>query len=168
MPEGDAERGAPVISVYNRQRKLRPELAWLRRFATRALPEVLRQQPGPGEAPLPLLEEVEVSLVSDATIARLHRDFMQIAGPTDVITFQHGEIVISTETARENAGLYARSVRDELALYLVHGLLHLYGYEDGDPAEAARMHELQESLLARCLGLPAAPAFDTPFAQPTE
>lgn len=151
MPEGDAERGTPAIPVYNRQRKLRLDLAWLRRFAEKALPEVLGEKPGPGERPLPLLEEVEVSFVSDATIARLHRDFMQIAGPTDVITFQHGEIVISTETARENARLYARSLRDELALYLVHGLLHLYGYEDGDPTEAARMHELQERLLARCL-----------------
>lgn len=141
--------GLPVISLYNRQRKLALELAWLRRFAAVALPEVLRQPCGPGaEAPLSSLEEVEVSFISDAAIARLHRDFMQIAGPTDVITFQHGEIVISTETAGENAPLYARSVRNELALYLVHGLLHLHGYEDCEPAMAARMHEVQERILA--------------------
>lgn len=138
------------ISLHNRQRKVRVNLPWLRRFAVTALGECLRH-PAHGETPLPRLREVEVTLVSDATIARVHRDFMDIPGATDVITFDHGEIVISTDTARTNAVQYGRTLQEELALYIVHGLLHLNGYEDKEPADAARMHRLQEGILADCL-----------------
>ena len=138
------------ISVHNRQRKVRVALAWLRRFAPVALTECLPRPAGAG-GPLPRLGEVEVTLVSDATIARVHRDFMDIPGATDVITFGHGEIVISAETARANAAHYGRPLDEEIALYIVHGLLHLNGYEDKEPEAAARMHRLQEQILAGCL-----------------
>lgn len=138
------------ISLYNRQRKVRIDLPWLKRlapaFVEAVLPHVVRE-----DAPLPFLSEVEVTFVSDATIARVHRDFMNIPGATDVITFAHGEIIISPETARENAALYGRSLDEELARYLVHGLLHLSGYEDQTPEDAALMHSLQEEILAGCI-----------------
>ena len=92
-----------------------------------------------------------MTFVSDAAIARVHRDFMNIPGATDVITFAHGEIVISTETAQLNAAQYGRPLGEELARYLVHGLLHLNGYEDKKPADAARMHRMQERILSDCL-----------------
>ncbi|MCX6968168.1 MAG: rRNA maturation RNase YbeY [Verrucomicrobia bacterium] len=138
------------ISVHNRQHKVVVALAWLRRFAPVAFAECLRH-PAHGEAPLPRLPEVEVTLVSDATIARVHRDFMGIPGATDVITFDHGEIVLSTETAQANAAQFGRPLDEELALYIVHGLLHLNGYEDKEPADAARMQQLQERILTECL-----------------
>ncbi len=138
------------ISVHNRQRKVRVALSWLQRFASVALEECLRK-PAHGKTRLPHLEEVEATLVSDATIARVHRDFMGIPGATDVITFDHGELVISAETARANAAQYGRSLEEELALYVVHGLLHLNGYEDKEPVAAARMRRLQERMLAECL-----------------
>ena len=138
------------ITLHNRQRKLRFGLEWLRRLAPEALTRALRH-PARSGAPLSELPEVEVTFVSDATIARVHRDFMDIPGATDVITFAHGEIVISPETARENAALYGRTLDQELALYLIHGLLHLNGYEDKEPADAARMHAMQERILAECL-----------------
>jgi len=138
------------ITLHNRQRKVRVAFPWLQRFAPVALRECL-QHPAYDETPLQGLNEVEVTLVSDATIARVHRDFMDIPGATDVITFDHGEIVISTETAKANAVLYGRSLDHELALYIVHGLLHLNGYEDKEAAAAARMHQLQESILTDCL-----------------
>ncbi len=100
---------------------------------------------------MPGLEEIETTFVSDATIAKVHRDFMGIPGATDVITFDHGEIVISTETAAENAKIYGRSFQEELALYIVHGLLHLNGFKDKQPADAERMHAMQERILALCL-----------------
>lgn len=92
-----------------------------------------------------------MTFVSDATIARVHRDFMSIPGATDVITFAHGEIVISAETAKSNAALYERPLDEELARYIVHGLLHLNGYEDKEPADFAQMHRLQERILKQCL-----------------
>ncbi len=138
------------ITLHNRQRKLRFSLAWLRRLAPVAVERCLRHPAWPG-APLQSLPEVEVTFVSDATIARVHRDFMNVPGATDVITFDHGEIVISTETARENGALYGRTLDQELALYVVHGLLHLNGYADKEPADFARMQALQERILAECL-----------------
>ena len=138
------------ISVHNRQRKIPVALAWLQRFAPVALEHCL-PHPACGQTPLPGLDEIEVTLVSDATIARVHRDFMDIPGATDVITFAHGEIVISAETARDYAAQYGRALDEEIALYIVHGLLHLNGYEDKEPAAAARMHRLQERILAECL-----------------
>lgn len=139
------------ITLHNRQRKVRFALDWLRRLAPAALAECLRH---PARQSTPLsgqLPEVEVTFVSDATIARVHRDFMNIPGATDVITFDHGEIVISTETAQVNAAQYGRSLEAELALYVIHGLLHLHGYEDKEPAQFARMHALQERILADLL-----------------
>ena len=138
------------ITLHNRQRKVRVALPWLRQFASVALAECL-QHPAHGETPLPRLGEVEVTLVSDATIARVHRDFMDIPGATDVITFDHGEIVIGAETAQVNAVQFGRSLDEEIALYIVHGLLHLNGYEDKEAAAAARMHRLQERILEDCL-----------------
>ncbi len=72
---------------------------------------------------------------------------MQIPGPTDVITFQHGEIFISAETACRRAKTHRTSLGQELRLYLVHGLLHLHGFDDRDPASAARMHRVQERIV---------------------
>ncbi len=138
------------ISLHNRQRKLRFAIDWLRRLAADAAPRCLRVPARPG-APLATLAEVEVTFVSDAAIARVHRDFMNIPGATDVITFDHGEIIISTETARDNAALYGRTLDQELALYIVHGLLHLNGYEDKEPADFERMRQTQERVLAECL-----------------
>jgi probable rRNA maturation factor len=95
------------------------------------------------------LEEVSVALVSDRRIAELHRRFLNERGPTDVITFQHGEIVISAETARRQARAFRTSFEHELCLYLAHGLLHLLGYDDKTPAGAAEMKRLQEKLVAK-------------------
>lgn len=145
------KKGVPVeISLYNRQRKVRLPMPWLRALARLAGGECLRRPAREG-APLAGLGEVEVTFVSDAAIAKVHRDFMDIAGATDVITFDHGEIVISPETARGNAERFGRPLDEELARYIVHGLLHLNGYEDKAPADFARMHAVQEEVLALCL-----------------
>jgi probable rRNA maturation factor len=72
-------------------------------------------------------EEVTIVLVSDRRMAALHKQFMDIDGPTDVLTFQHGEIFISVETAEQNAAEFSTSVDEEIRLYIVHGLLHLRG-----------------------------------------
>ncbi|HEY2343607.1 MAG TPA: rRNA maturation RNase YbeY [Chthoniobacteraceae bacterium] len=138
------------IEVCNRQRAVRLNLPWLRRFAALALPATSNHS-ADGRDALRRLEEIEVALVSDRVIARVHRQFMNIAGPTDVITFDHGEIVISAETARRCAPEYEHSVETEIALYTVHGLLHLNGFEDASPADAARMHELQGRVWKQCL-----------------
>jgi probable rRNA maturation factor len=122
----------------------------LRSFADGALNETLRL-PTPRSAVVAELSEINVVLVSDLRMAGLHRRFLNEAGPTDVITFQHGEIVISAETARRQAGLFGTSLDHELRLYIVHGLLHLAGYDDRTRAGAAEMKRLQEKLVAKAI-----------------
>lgn len=130
------------ITISNRQRSVRVDLGWLRTFSAAAL-EVCTELSGDGEFALRELDEVEVAIVSDAVIARVHVDFMGIAGATDVITFDHGEIVISAQTAATCAAERGHSVNEELALYIVHGLLHLNGYDDMTPPERRAMHTVQ-------------------------
>jgi probable rRNA maturation factor len=141
---------APAIHVQNRQRKVPVDLAWLREFAAVALGECLPHC-ADGRFALRELPEVEVAVVSDRTIARVHRDFMQIPGATDVITFEHGEIVVSAETARSCAAEHGHSTGQELGLYIVHGLLHLNGFDDRSAADRARMHGVQDRVMEACL-----------------
>ena len=137
------------ISVHNRQRALRVNLPWLRRIAEVALEECLPHS-ADGRFALGNLEEVEVSIVSDRVIADVHRRFMNIRGATDVITFEHGEIIMSAQTARDYGASYGHSVDEELALYIIHGLLHLNGYEDETAKEAAAMGRVQDRILRAC------------------
>jgi|SRR5579862_4931999 len=137
------------IALSNRQSGVKFPLRWLKSFASRSLAECLDRLPGRG-GPLRQLEEIEVAIVSDECIADVHRQFMDIEGPTDVITFDHGEIVISADTAKANAAIYGKTLEEELALYIIHGLLHLDGFTDKEPEAAAEMARLQEEILKRC------------------
>ena len=141
MPEN-----LPAILVANRQRRIRLERDDLQQFARRALDQVLTL---PG-ADLPA--EIGVVLVSDRRICELHRDFMRLSAPTDVITFQHGEIVLSVDTAERQAVEHGTSLASELKLYLLHGLLHLRGYDDRTPDARRTMMAVQTRLFAGLTG----------------
>lgn len=97
------------------------------------------------------LAEIGIVLVSDRRIAALHGEFMSDPTPTDVITFRHGEIVLSAETARREARFRGIRVPEEIARYAVHGLLHLAGWSDAAADEAADMRAVQEKILRRAL-----------------
>lgn len=136
----------PTLLLADHQNLVPLDLPWLEQAAAAALPLCLRH-PGPHEALLDTLEEVEISLVDDAAIAQVHLGFMGIGGATDVITFQHGELIISAETARRVADELGVPLRAELLLYIIHGLLHLQGHEDAAEEEAAAMKQIQEDIL---------------------
>jgi probable rRNA maturation factor len=101
---------------------------------------------------------LEVALVDDATIARLNRRFLRHRGPTDVITFPSGdadtlgEVVISVDRARVQARRYGHALRPEVALLLVHGILHLRGFDDYRPRDRATMQARADAILARTIG----------------
>ncbi len=94
------------------------------------------------------LATLEVALVDDETSARVHMDFMEIPGPTDVITFHHGEIVIGAEVAKRQAEEYGEPFGREILRYFVHGLLHLAGHEDEEQPEREAMETAQEKIVA--------------------
>ena len=114
--------------------------------------EILSRHAIGREPVLGSLTTAEVALVDDVTSDQVHREFMDIAGATDVITFEHGEIVIGIETAKRQAAEYGEPLGRELFRYLVHGLLHLAGHEDGTDADRQVMETAQEALVERLWG----------------
>lgn len=139
---------SPRVSIRNLQRKVAVDIGALERFGRKAVTLCLRL-PGNRKTDLERLEEVSILIVSNRRMSALHGRFMNEAGPTDVITFQHGEIFISAEMAKRNARRFGNSLARELRLYVVHGLLHLHGFDDRDPAGARAMATLQQRILAK-------------------
>jgi probable rRNA maturation factor len=130
---------------------MRVPLASLQGFAQRALKECLKI-PRKKLSSLSILAELSVIVVSNRRMAALHRRFLHLPGPTDVITFQHGEIFVSAEVARAQARRFGNSLEAELRLYIAHGLLHLHDFDDKAPAAAAEMERAQEKLMALSSG----------------
>lgn len=139
-----------MIQLRNLQRRVALDLAWLRRFAGVAL-EQCRDRSADERFALRGLDEISVAIVSDRRIAQVHEEFMNVQGATDVITFDYGEIVISAETARRAAGKFGGRVEHEIGLYLMHGLLHLNGFDDRTRADRARMFRAQGRIMKACL-----------------
>lgn len=144
------EAVAPRIVVQNAQRKLSFQLLELQRFAECALQQSWRSLPA-RRVRLRGIEKISAILVSDRRIAQLHRRFMNISGPTDVITFQHGEIFISAETAVAHAQQFHTTLEAEVRLYVVHGILHLLGFDDTTPRAARVMEAKQTRIVAAVL-----------------
>ncbi len=77
----------------------------------------------------------------------VHQNFLNDCTETDVITFQHGEILVCPAVAEKQCRLYRRTVAQEVLLYGIHGILHLGGYKDKAPRDFKRMSAAQEKLL---------------------
>lgn len=100
---------------------------------------------------------ISVAIVDDAGIARLHERYLGRPGPTDCLSFDlrddpesevvEGEIVVSEEAAGRESRARVTSKQAELTLYVIHGLLHLLGYDDAAPDAASGMHALEDRLL---------------------
>lgn len=92
---------------------------------------------------------VNILFVNDRSIRRFNRIYRKKDRPTDVLAFETGDIVISTETARRNAGYFGSTAAKELKLYMIHGILHLAGYGDTTAAGRRAMREMEKRLLSR-------------------
>ncbi|MGW8256661.1 MAG: rRNA maturation RNase YbeY [Thermoguttaceae bacterium] len=100
--------------------------------------------------------KISVALVDDYTIAALHQQYLNDPNPTDVLSFSlertndylEGEVVVSAETAQTSALRYHWTPEDELLLYVVHGVLHLVGYDDTSPKKQKIMRSKERQYLA--------------------
>ncbi len=150
--------------MHNR-RRLSIRLAWEYPEAWRAGRLLIRTARAAAEAEGFNDGDLSIAVVDAAAMAELHQRFMQQPGPTDVLTFDlgtdqrrgrlDGQVVVCADVAREAAGgAHARqsSARRELALYIVHAVLHLAGYDDRSPAGFRRMHDREDAIL-ESLGL---------------
>lgn len=93
------------------------------------------------------LESLDIAMVDREESDRVHREFMNIEGATDVITFHHGELLICPDVARMQAVEFGEPVLRELLRYVVHGILHLAGYLDADREDRQRMELVQERVV---------------------
>jgi probable rRNA maturation factor len=142
-------RTPPPIEVRNVQRMIRVSTGDLQDFAKVVCALVWEhRQP---RAEIASVSEITVLIVSDRRMAALHNEFCGLKGPTDVLTFRHGEIVISAETAIRQARIFHSKLVCEIQLYLLHGLLHLAGFDDVTVQQQKKMRRLQNRLLATAL-----------------
>lgn len=133
------------LIFYNRQRTIGFDLPFIRRMAEAAREACVESVLSP-DMPLASLDHVDVSILSDKAIAQVHGDFFDDPTPTDVITFQHGELLLGAGILVENAREYGHSPSDEAALCVIHGLLHLAGWDDLTAKEAKKMAKQQERI----------------------
>jgi len=145
------DRAFPVVTLYPHVECPDLDLDRLGELANHAVAPCL-EHAGGEPASLPDCGEIEVSLVSDEAIAGVHGEFMADPTPTDVITFHHGEILVSVETARREGPGHGNAAEEETLLYIIHGLLHLNGHTDLREPDRTAMHRLQERILAGVLG----------------
>jgi probable rRNA maturation factor len=100
---------------------------------------------------------LSIAFVTDAAIRKINRKFLGHDFATDVLSFPlggdpWGELVISADYARREAGRRGIPVEEELLRYVAHGILHLLGYDDHDPVSKKRMWARQEREVKRALG----------------
>ena len=142
----------PSIDVYGHVDSFsEADCEQLKNWAVEALPQCL-DAPGPGACDLPSLGAIEISVVSDEVISAVHAEFLDDPTPTDVITFPHGEILVSYDTADRSAREHDHPVIEELFLYIVHGLLHLNGHLDHDVPHREKMHRIQDRIWSEVIG----------------
>jgi probable rRNA maturation factor len=139
------------IFIANRQQALAIDRPRLRRIVRAVL-----KGEGVQEA------ELTLAFVDNVTIHLLNRQFLKHDAPTDVLAFPsseggtqplEGEVVVGAEVALTQAELRGHRAEDELALYVIHGLLHLCGYRDKTARQRKAMRE-QERVYLTSLGLP--------------
>jgi probable rRNA maturation factor len=135
------------IALENRQSRARVARRRLHGIAQAALTAVGRAR-----------AEVHVTLVDDAAIRRLNARYRGTRKRTDVLAFDLrgpgpapllGEVIVSVDTAARQAAAVGVPLALELDLLVVHGILHLAGWDDARPRDARRMHEQARAILTR-------------------
>jgi probable rRNA maturation factor len=116
--------------------------------------------------------EISIAVVDDQKMHELNLKYLQHDYATDVLSFPlsdeedgplEGEVIVSIDTAEREAAEYGWKTEDELLLYVVHGVLHLVGYDDEEVKDRKEMREAEARHLAR-FGL--TPRHDDPLADP--
>ena len=141
----------PRISIASPQ-----ELVPIDRGRTREIVRAVLCEEGISEA------EISLAFVDNPAIHQLNKRYLDHDEPTDVLSFPMsdsgskrltGELVIGAELAKIEADSRGHDVQAELALYVIHGLLHLCGYDDKSSSDAEEMRERERDYL-RLLGMP--------------
>ncbi len=137
-----------TLVLRNRQRVREVDLRLLRKISLCLVKEILREPQF----------ELGIHLVNADEMASINETFLQHSGSTDVVTFDyagenserkiHGEIFISIHDAVKHAKEFKTTWQSELVRYIVHGILHLKGFDDLDSASRKKM-KVQENRLVK-------------------
>ena len=136
-----------IVEIANLQKHYRIKSSNIKR----AVKEVLRKEGRDAR--------LSIVLVDNSRIKELNKQYFNSDEVTDVISFPlsnnknslSGEVIVSVETAVDTAAKRNISVEGEIVLYILHGILHLLGYDDGNEGDARVMHE-EESKILKTLG----------------
>ena len=145
------------IQVLRRDSKSKIRTAWVKRIAKKILAELDSSQL-PAE-----VGELSILLTNDAEIHDLNRDYRSKDNPTDVLSFSQldpeyahlsgslGDLVVSVERASVQARQHRHTLDQELLRLLIHGILHLFGYdhEKVPKATADKMRRLERRIFAK-------------------
>jgi probable rRNA maturation factor len=133
-----------VIHLHNQQKRHPIRLKKLQKFLE-PLPTLLKK-----EWPADLIE-VDVIFVTPSVSARVHQEFFHDPSATDVMTFQHGEIIICPAIAQKQKKIEGLSFENELLTYIIHGVLHLCGWDDLNEPDFKAMQKKQSTLRQKLL-----------------
>ena len=133
-----------TISITNRQKKLPID----RRCMRRVVKAIVRDA-GIADG------QISIAVVDDAAIAKLHNEYLNDPEPTDVLSFAldsspgyiEGEVVVSADRAIASVARFQSSAASELLLYVIHGTLHLVGYDDATPRKLGVMRKKEREYL---------------------
>jgi probable rRNA maturation factor len=149
MSDPEDPGGGPYVVEVADEQDLPVDAASLRHFAITAL----------GALDIPATSELSIALVSPETIADLKGRYYGEAAPTDVLSFPMdgpegpviGDVVICPSVARRQARGLGRTYEEEMALLLVHGILHLAGRDHATPEEEIAMRREERRILGEAV-----------------
>lgn len=132
------------IDIKDMQKKIEVD----RKFIRRVVRETLKREAKGGE--------VSIVLTDNEYIRELNRKYRSVDRATDVLAFPMdeeilGDIVISVEKANEQALIYRESLKNEVGRLVIHGILHLIGYDDSSRGSLTKMHARGEEILKEIL-----------------
>lgn len=97
------------------------------------------------------IEEISLVFVGDARMKNLNKKHRKRDRVTDVLTFDYGEIIICLPQAKRQAKKFGHSLKDELVVLLIHGILHLVGYDDETKKDYNKIVSKQEEIWQRVI-----------------
>ena len=137
-----------IIEIKNQQKKVRLNLPRIKKIASKILK--LSKVSG---------AHLSIAFISNQKIKILNKQYLRHDYPTDVISFDfsekkqrvkylNGEILVSAEMAAQNARTFGTNAEQQIILYILHGTLHLLGYNDHTPNEIKQMRKTEEKLMS--------------------
>lgn len=99
-------------------------------------------------------KEISIAFVTDAEIKKINRTYRSLDQPTDILSFtgagdDFGEIIIDYSQIKRQAGEFNHSAKEELIFILIHGLLHLLGYDDQTEPDRLKMIKMGEEFIKK-------------------